>query len=150
MTKRTKLFLFYFLLLLVSCYLFLSGVLNLSRTFLGLEVPIGSLLAWSILIFLPTVIFYGNKSIYNPVRKFHFYYRNILYFIIALAVLWLFIGYGFAGNWQFNFKEQEAFVGSSRAAACFLYLTIGIVVVPVLTGIALRIHTIIIGILNPS
>ncbi|MEL4306779.1 hypothetical protein [Joostella sp. CR20] len=148
MSKQTQYFLFYLFLLLLSCYLFLSGVINLNNTFLGLPVPVGGFLAWSILIFIPIVIFYGNKSLYQPSKKFHLFYRRIIFLILCFAVLWLFIGYVFAGNWRFNFKAQEAFRGSESASMYFLYFTLTLVIVPVLIGIALRIHNVVAGILS--
>ena len=88
--------------------------------------PLGTLITWLGLIALPMSIYWGVKNFRAPKRRIHKFLSNLLKLTILLAILWVPISYGLAGNWSNTFTESATFQGGQLAMKLFWYFSYGI------------------------
>lgn len=88
--------------------------------------PLGTLITWIGLIALPMSIYWGVKNFRVPKRRIHKFFSFLLKLTILLAILWVPISYGLAGNWSNTFTESVTFQGGQLAMKYFWTLSYGI------------------------
>ena len=108
---------------------------------LGNGLPLGTITTWLGIVALPCTLFFGFQNLYNPKSLIFKRYRNLLFLLMALSVLWGFIAFLLAGNWSYNFAGREAFRGSVDASRWFWIYTYSVIAEPLLFLLIFTIHT---------
>lgn len=138
MSRSKILFIISLLIFLFSAFLLMTGssvlLFELNK---DPYIPLGTLITWLGIIALPMSIYWGVKNFRVPKRPIHKFLSNLLKLIILLAVLWVPISYGLAGNWSNTFTESATFQGGQLAMKIFWTLSYGI---PLLAISVLLIH----------
>jgi len=128
-------FILSFLVFVVALFLLGSGSdWLLQPIFKGVEFPLGTMIAWAGIIALPLTLFFGSKSISHPTNSVEKIVHKTFKFLIILGCLWGFMSYWLAGNWSFNFFDQDKFRGSSQAFEYFKIMTVVLVLLPLVVG----------------
>lgn len=131
------------LILMLSLILLVNGSEILIEPLIkGLNIPIGTLIAWVGLVSFPSAIYFGFYKILISKHTIFKFYRVLLILVIIFTVFWGFISYYLAANWYFTFNITEGFRGSERAFKYFEYLSLIAVSLPVLFLLVFSIHMI--------
>ncbi|MCB0554951.1 MAG: hypothetical protein KDD02_15480 [Phaeodactylibacter sp.] len=143
MSRKTAFYIF--LILLVLCAFFLvTGSPLLEKPILREPLfPAGAIIAWVGILALPASIYFGIENIYTPRTKPHRAYNLILKILTVLALLWGLVCFALADNWNFSFKNQEPFRGSTRASVYFWYFNAMVVLVPLVFLAVYGVHGVI-------
>ena len=100
------------------------------------SIPLGTFITWAGMIALPLTIYWGSKDFREPQTSWTRFLAGALKFILLLAVLWVPISYGLAGNLSFTFTERVTFQGGQLAMRWFWRLSYGIAIGSVLILLA--------------
>ena len=132
--SRTRLgFAVALVIFLVAFALLLTGSPVLEVTLsASLGLPLGNVIAWSGMVALVMMIWFGSRGLREPSVPRDRIYRRLWFAMLILALLWPFVSYALAGNWSFSFRWQEGFRGSSRAADWFFRYSYAVLLLPVL------------------
>ncbi|NER10782.1 hypothetical protein SAMN06265375_102237 [Muriicola jejuensis] len=90
-------------------------------------IPLGSFITWAGLIALPMSFYWGSVKFRTPEGTLYNVLSTCLKVTIFLALLWLPISYGLAGNMNFNFGQEPSFQGGQTAMKLFWGITYSLV-----------------------
>lgn len=136
MKKRTAYFLMSLVVFLVSLGLLISGSSILVKPVIPeSSVPVGTVSTWLGLIALSLLFVYGNNKLNAPKNNFEQTIRFGFKTCFFLALFWGLVSYLLAGNWSYNFKTSDEFVGSNEAYEVFRYYTLLVVGLPFLLAL---------------
>ena len=140
--KKSKIFFYLSLaVFFFSLYLLVSASSLLTYS-MGPEdtVPLGSFITWAGLIALPMSLYWGSVKFRMPEGTFYKVLSSTLKITILLALLWLPISYGMAGNMNFNFGQSPSFQGGQTAMKIFWFISFTI---PSITLVLFLLHLLI-------
>ncbi len=126
--KKPKIYFFLSLCLFFLCAFLLVTASPALEYPLGENdtIPLGSFITWAGLIAMPMSIYWGSVKFRTPEGTFYKVLSTCLKVTILLALLWLPISYGLAGNMNFNFGQGSSFRGGQTAMKLFWSLSKGI------------------------
>ena len=138
MSKRRIRFILSLSITIVVIFLLLTGSSVLLISIVNdANVPLGTFITWLGMICLPLSIYWSHKQFSEPNNTFRKALKTVLRILIVLAILWVPICYGLAGNISFTFTEKSTFQGGQSAMKLFWYFTYGI---PIAAVLVLFIH----------
>ena len=105
-----------------------------------LGLPLGNVITWFGMMALVMMIWFGSKGLRKPSSRRDRTYRRLWFVLLALAILWPFVSYALAGNWNFSFGRRDGFRGSSDAAEWFFRYSYAVVLLPVLFAAVRTVH----------
>lgn len=101
--------------LLIALFLLCVIAMVTGSSILGYSIgpgfPASTLIAWYIIAIMPYLLFVWLG---NYIKK-HTFFRKPIYTVLLIflqlsmliGIAWGFLGYGIAGNWAFNFKNND-------------------------------------------
>ena len=138
MSSSKILFIISLLIFLFSAFLLMTGssvlLIELNK---DPYIPLGTITTWLGIIAIPSSIYWGINNLRAPKRRIHKFLSFLLKLAILLAILWVPISFGLAGNWSFTFSSTPSFQGGQLAMKIFWTLSYGI---PLLAISVLLIH----------
>ncbi|NBD95830.1 MAG: hypothetical protein GVY11_05060 [Gammaproteobacteria bacterium] len=118
---------------LVSSFLLFTGSDLLGLPVMGIDTfPAGTLIAWAGLVSLPLAIYSAPGALHPPARTLDRLMAALMKTLIVLAVAWLPLSYALSGNLAFTFESDIGFQGSPSALFLFFYVTMSLVMAPIL------------------
>ena len=133
------------LLLVASGILLLWGSSILTLPLMrGVEIPLGSLIAWLCISMLPLSILLGIRYIRKPISLAYRRYNRFFRLLTIMGLAWGLISFLLAGNWSFTFSGGMGFRGSDAAFDIFVGYSSIVILLSLLTFIVFLIHHFII------
>ena len=106
----------------------------------GIDLPLGTMLAWLCITMLPLSILLGIRYIRKPISPVYRFYNRAFLLLTLLGMAWGAISYLLAGNWTFTFANAKEFMGSEIAFELFLPYSSFVIAITLLTFIIFGIH----------
>jgi hypothetical protein len=131
MNARLAVMLVALVVLLASAALLVTGSPILMWQLPGFAPwPAGTLIAWAGLVSFPLAVYTGLGDLHPPKRLSEWVTARALKMLLVLALAWGPISYWLAGNFRFNFGNNDGFRGSETAFFVFLYYSLALVLLP--------------------
>lgn len=140
--KRTLIFMSSLIVFISTFYLLFIGSNVLTKPLIvAIDMPAGTVISWLGIISFQII----NYLILNKKSKIKAinFYKIILKGGLLLAFFWGFTGRLLAGNWAFNFSNENVIVGSEKAASIFWSFSFLLFIFPITVIIVYALHSLI-------